>query len=55
MRHRADGLLEWAPDFPTEAAVRTVLALTERESPTVTKAAARPRLETAFVDKHAPE
>ena len=54
-REGGDGPLEWAPDFPEEAAVQTVRALSERESPTGTRAARRQRLDYDFVAEHAPE
>jgi hypothetical protein len=54
-RQGGDGPLEWAPDFPEEAAVQTVRALSERESPTGTRAARRQPLDYDFVAEHAPE
>ena len=54
-RQADDGVLGWAPDFPKEAAVQAIRELAGWESPKETRAAARPRLEMAFSDEHAPE
>lgn len=52
---KGDELLGWAPDFPKEAAAQAVSGLARRDAPKATKAAARPRLDGDFLDKHLPE
>jgi hypothetical protein len=52
---KGDEFLGWAPDFPEEAAAQAVSGLAGRDAPKATRAAARPRLDGAFLDKNLPE
>jgi hypothetical protein len=54
-RQGGGACLEWAPDFPNEAAAQTLRALAGRESAKGTRAAERPRLDATFVGEYTPE
>lgn len=54
-RQGGGACLEWAPDFPKEAAAQTLSALAGRESAKEFRAAERPRLDATFVDEQTPE